>query len=60
MSFSELFKVMVSAIVGIFIMIAFIPIFQNLGVNFSFLLIFIVGSIIIIILAFFSWFQKLY
>lgn len=51
-------KEVISVIMLVFILVAFIPIFQELGVNFSFMLLFILAIILIGIILIALWIKE--
>ncbi len=59
MTFEYLPKEIVSVFVAILMLIAFIPVFSSLGVNYAFVYIFIFGFIIVIIFAFLSHLKEM-
>lgn len=55
---NNIIKWFISLIVLISILIVFIPIFQELGINFGFMPIFIFGIVLILVLVFSLWIKE--
>ena len=58
MARSNPIKELMSAIIALFILVAFIPIFKEMGVNFSFMPLFIFAIILIFIVGIIVWLKE--